>query len=788
MKKIFFVTYSVLFFVLISQAQNYTVKGKVVDADTKEALELATVTFKPKGNKEVVGGITNRKGVFEIEVPKGNYTIVVEFLAYKTITFKSQKITNNVHYGSIELSTDTELIEELKITADKKTVELRPKKLIYNVGKDIAANGGMITDVLNNIPSVTLENGQASIRGQKATIMINGKTSSLTKEDALKSLPAGSVEKIEVITSPGAQYSAKYKSILNIIVKKGKDEGLNASITGSGGFKDIYGGLLSVNNKTKKVNFFTNTSYSHRNTITVSNANNEFLSSGIPTNFLNEDSDFNSKNNNLNTTVGADFYLSKKTTLTTSMNYSSINHDSKTLTNTSILDAAMVETSSNQRKVLGNYNDKIIELSADVKHNLNKEGSSITSFLKYTNDSESYKYDILNSNTNFTDELYIQKIKLLTTEFDLKYKTPLTKKTTLTVGYNMNLGKIPFKTSEINRNLEYSEDVHAVFADYEYETDKLYVGAGLRGEFSKTMVNYLDLNTQNKRLLNKVFPSFYTQYALSDNKIVSLSYRMGISRPDYVRLQPFEERYSETSSYKGNENLKPFYVDSYGLDYTYYGNKFTVVPALFYSRYRNFWENVTYPTGELIDGINKIITTPQNVGTLDYYGLDFTTTYKANKKLNFTFNSLLYFYDRHGVFETTNVLNQPVVINYTNKSLNGVLKLITQLKFPKIVNIQTSIFHHLKSEGPVSVRKEFTYASVSMNKDLFDKKATLSLNINDVFNSKKTERDRFLDSYLSSSLIKNKYPDIILSFTYRFNQSKNNKEIDFNKKDRKPNY
>ena len=770
-----------------SQAQNYTITGKVVDADTKKPLELASVTFDPKGNTKSIGGITNRKGKFEIEVPKGEYTIVVEFLGYKTITFKSQKIINNVHYGSIELSIDTELLKELKLTVKKRTVELRPKKLIYNIGKDIAANGGTITDALNNIPSVTVKNGEATIRGQRATIMIDGKTTSLTKGDALKSLPPGSVAKVEIIKNPGAKYKAKYKSILNIITKI-KNEGLNASITGTGGYQDIFGSLLSVNKKTKQINFYVNTYYYHKNVVKISNANNKYLSGGIPTNFLNEDSNFDSKNDGLNNSIGADFYLSEKTTLTTSMNYSRIDHDSETLTNTSILDAAMAETLANRRIHLGSYDDVILELYADVKHNLNKEGRSITSYLKHTNDYETYVNDISNSNANFTDELYSQKIKLLNTEFDIKYKTPLKEKTTLTVGYNADLGKLPFRTTETNKNLDYIQNVHAIFADYEYEADKFYVGVGLRGEFTKTTVDYLDINMYTKKIKNNIFPSFYSQYALSDSETISLSYGMSIKRPDYRRLQPFEEKYSETSSYKGNENLNPLYVDSYGLDYAYYGNKFTVMPSLFYSRYRDFWENVTYPTGELIGGVNKIITTPQNVGTLDYYGLDFTTTYKASKKLDFTFNSLLYYHNRHGVFETTDVLNQPVVINYTYNGLNGVFKLITQLKLKKMANFQVSVFHYLKSTGPVSVRKKYTYASLAINKDLFDKKATLSLNINDVFNSNKTERDRFLDNYFSSSLIKNKYPNIVLSFTYRFNESKNKKKIDFDNKDIQPNY
>ena len=125
-----------LFCALHVQSQettNYTITGKVIDAENGDALEYATITFNPKGSSQIIGAITNHKGNFEISVAKGKYTITVEYLAYKTKIFKSQDIVNNVHYGSIELSEDTELLEDIKIIGEKKTIELKPKKLIYNV-------------------------------------------------------------------------------------------------------------------------------------------------------------------------------------------------------------------------------------------------------------------------------------------------------------------------------------------------------------------------------------------------------------------------------------------------------------------------------------------------------------------------------------------------------------------------------------------------------------------------------------------------------------------------------
>lgn len=787
MKRALTTVYLILSCVLYSHSQNFTITGKIVDATNKEALEYATVTFKPKGSSDLIGGITDRKGKFEISVPKGKYTIIVEFLSYKTKIFKSQKIENDVHYGSIELSEDIEFLIHVEIVGKKKLIDIKPKKTVYNVSEDTAAEGSMITDVLNNIPSITFENGIASVRGLSSTVMINGKVSSLSKGDALKSLPAGSVEKIELITNPGAEYKASYKSIINIILKKGKDEGLNASITSQLGYKDIYGGLLTLNYKTKKINFFTNTSYGHRNPIQISNAKNEYFSGGSTTSYLNESSKHNSKEKTLISTIGSDFFLSKKTTLTTSINYTNLNYKSITTTNSSILDATFSETSFNTREHESNFDDEIFELTTEIEHNFNKEGRSLSSYFKYNNDVESFKNNVLNTNANYTNEWYYQKNKILNNEFNVSYTSPLTKKTSYSIGYNADIGKVPFRNSSSNRNVDYSREVHAGFVKYEYGSDKFFFDVGVRGEFSKATIDYLDLNITQELGANEFFPEAAVQYLVSDTKILTLWYQKSIERPELGRLQPFEEKFSETSSYIGNEVLKHMTIHSYSLDYSYYGDKLTIIPSLVYSKYNDWWQDVTYETGEQIDGVSKLITTPQNVGSVNYYGLNFTALYKVNNQLNVTFNSVLYIIDQHGVFTTTNTTNQPIIIDYNKKTFNGNFKLITQLKIPKVVNIQTSIFHRLKSEGPVSTLKAKTYASLAMNKDLFDKKATLSLSVNDLFDSNETKRDRFSDNYFSNSVIKDK-PEIVLAFTYRFNQSKKNREVKSGEKDTKPHF
>ena len=771
----------------------YTISGKIIDASTKKPLEDATVIFKSiDSNLIKFGGITNSKGNFSIDVEKETYRVSVEFISYETKNLNISAITRNFNLGVIELELDTEILNEVEIVGGKKTVDIKSNKMVFNVDKNVASNSGVATDILNNIPSVSVDpDGEITVQGQGSVqVMINGKVSSLSKSDALKSLPAGSIEKIEVIANPGAKYDASALSVINIILKKGKDEGLNASITATGGYKDYYGGLITLNNKSKNLNFFVNTSFNHSNPVTVASFENEYFANNVTSSFLNENSEFNSKKDAFYGTIGTDFYLSKNTTLSTSVNFQNVINKSNTLTSSSIFNASKVPTASNDRTHIGKLENEMFEFVVDFEHNFKKEGQQLTSSILFSRDLDDFTNTITNTSAAFTNEAYTEKNKLQNTSFEVNFTNPIGKSSAYYVGYKGNIGKVPFKyfSATDNRNIDYYENLNAVYVEFENVGEKFYYGLGLRAEFLELKADYLYLNTTQKNNFDKIFPTVYLKYSLSDSKSLSLSYSKKMNSPYYSQLQPFEQKYSETSSYIGNPALNPIYIDASNLGYLYNGNKIMFSSSLFFNRYNNYWENVTYETGEQINGVNKIITTPVNVGKLDYYGVDLTTTYKPAKILNFTSNINLFNFDQSGIYETVNLANQTIVKNYNHSSFNGSFSLLTQLKIPKAFDFQINAKHFLISKGAYSTRKEFTYASAAVNKDFFDNNASISLTVDDIFKSNKTDRDRFDNNYFSKSLIEDKYRTILLSFTYRFNQSKKDRKIDFEKKEMKPNY
>jgi len=783
---------------LINYSQNekpqiFTVSGKIVDTTTKEPIELASIIFKNIDSELIkCGAITNARGKFSIEVEEGTYNASVEFISYKSKKINISKINRDLNIGVIELEVDIEFLDAIEITGEKRAIEFKPNKLIFHVEKDLVSTSGVATDALNNIPSVSVgPNGEITVQGQgNVQVLINGRTSSLSSSDALKSLPAGAIENIEVITNPGAKYSSSALSVINIILKKGKDLGLNASLTAVAGYKDYSGGLLTLNNKNNNLNFYVNASYNHSNPITTSTSQSKYFKNNNISSFLNENIESNNKRDAFYGTVGADLYLSKRSTLSTNINFLNTSIKNNTLTTSEIFNASYIPVELNDRTLLRDFDNEMVEFVTNFTHNFKKEGETLSTSVTYTKDSDRFNDAITNTNAIFFDENSIEKNKLTQTSIEFKYTNPFSENSTYSIGFKGDYLKLPFKytnISEVN-NIDYAENVNAAFVDFVSQTKNVYYEIGLRAEFIEMKADYLNLNNTQKNNFNKLFPSVYLEYTLSETKNLYFSFSQNMFTPSYEDLKPFEEKYSETSSYIGNPSLKPLYVDGFRLGFSSYSSKFTFLPSLFYQTFNDYWQKITYETGDQLSGVNKVITTPINLGKVNYYGLNINTTYRASNMLSFTGNINIYNFDQEGTFTTVNNANETIILDYNDISTEGSFGLFTQLKIPKVFDFQINAKHTLKSVGLYSTRKAYTYASAALSKDLFNNNASLSFRVDDLFLSNKTDRDRYDANYFTKSLFKNKYRTMLLSFTYRFNQSKKDRLIDFDKKDIKPTY
>jgi hypothetical protein len=260
-----------------------SISGKVFEKGNKIAIEYATVSFKNTTTNQLFGAMTDASGTFTFEITPGEYSGEIELMSYKKVVIAPKKYTENSTLGAFILEGDISQLQDVVVIAEKSTVEIKLDKRVYNVGKDMMVKGGTVSDVLDNVPSVTVDTeGNVALRGnENVRILIDGKPSGLAGinvADALKLLPADAVEKVEVITNPSARYDAEGGGgIINIVLRKGKSNGVNGSIIVSTGDPENYGVSTSLNKKGSNFNLFSNFGYNYRNNPGNSLTNAEYF-------------------------------------------------------------------------------------------------------------------------------------------------------------------------------------------------------------------------------------------------------------------------------------------------------------------------------------------------------------------------------------------------------------------------------------------------------------------------------------------------------------------------------
>ena len=203
--------------------------GKIIESETNQPLEYATISFFSSiENRLKAGGITDIDGNFRISIPQGIYDFHVEYFSFHNITKLEMNFNQDINLGVLKMEANLQILDAVDIVAEQTTVEIKLDKKIYNVGKDLTVRGGSVSDVLDNVPSVSVDvEGNIALRGnENVRILINGKPSGLVglnSTDALRQLPADAIEKVEIITSPSARYDAEGTAgILNIILRRSK--------------------------------------------------------------------------------------------------------------------------------------------------------------------------------------------------------------------------------------------------------------------------------------------------------------------------------------------------------------------------------------------------------------------------------------------------------------------------------------------------------------------------------------------------------------------------------------
>lgn len=791
-----FILNSVLTFAQTKPEGNkLNVTGKVIEKSTNLPLEYSTITLKNTSNPLLVfGGITNNKGEFSIQVAKGTYDIIIEFISFQPFQINSKSITQNLNLGTISLSEGAEQLKEVIVRAEKTTVEIKLDKKVYNVGNDLMVKGGTVSDILDNIPSVSVDvEGNVSLRGnENVKILVDGRPSNaINIADALKLIPAESIDKVEVITNPSARYDAEGGGgILNIILKKGKNQGINGTFVATTGTPDNHGVNGTVNFKSEQFNLFTTQGYSYRNGPGNAMTNSRYLNDDNTTeSYMNENRDNERISKSYNGNFGFDWYLDKTLTWTNTVNFRKSSGDNRDNVFQNYFDENYIYQYTRNRINDEASNSKNLEYATNFTKNFKKSGHKLTidgSFSSNIDKNSALISDQTSNSSTISFDETINNQKQGRNLIQTDYVLPLGKGsqfeagyrgdfTTITTNYSVVQNGIP--QPNFTNTLEYKEKINALYTQYGFKIKKLSSLFGLRWEDSDIDVNQLETNDYNNKKYNNFFPSAFFNYELTDNSNLSLSYSKRIQRPRGRQLNPFNNLSSNVNIFIGNPDLNPSFTDAIDLGYLKKWNKVTLNTSAYVNKTSDVFQFVRKESGDFQNGIPVIISTPINLSTEYRAGFEFTLNYSPYKwwKLNTNFN--FFYVETDGDYTYTDYTGNEVYQNFDNKTNSWFARLSSKISLPYKIDWQTNMNYNGIQKTAQGRNMDNFSMNLAFSKDVLKDKATVSLNVSDVFNSRKRKLYTYLPGVVDSyGEMQWRERQITLSFTYRFNVQKNERE------------
>jgi outer membrane receptor protein involved in Fe transport len=760
---------------------SWPLTGRVVD-DQKTAIPYASVTLHRVADSTMIAGtVSDETGKFEITAKPGGYFLKVSFLSFEEKIIPSVILAAHpLDLGTIVLKPTSTTLQEVIIQGERSQMELQLDKRVFNVGKDLSNIGGSAADILGNLPSVDVDpEGRVSLRGsENVRILIDGRPSGLTSRDpdALRKLQGNLVERVEIITNPSSRYDAAGEvGIINIIMKKNQQKGINGSVTASAGYPAFYGGSYTLNVRRKNVNFFSNYGVDYRSRPGYGRSFQRFLQTDSSYRQLN---DRISNETSHNIMAGLDFFLTDRSTLTSSFNYNFGNGitDSETKYLDYKMDDLVRTVIRTERE---EEDEENIEGSLNFKQDFKKKGRSFTIDLKWIK-------SVDNENTDYTEGVAgaiptLQYASNLANEnnliFQADYIHPISKDGKLETGIKSASriieNKFGLQQQDENgdwiifpaftNNLVYTERVHAAYIMASNQYDKLGVQGGLRGEYSDITTELTMTGQGNPQNYFNLFPSASLSYAVRENRTFQLSYSYRISRPEFRDLMPFSDFRDSRVFFVGNPNLRPEYTHSFETGYLLDWKSGSVLSSIYHRHRTNVIQRVVTD----VDSAGRTRIVPINMAGENAYGLEFNFSLNVQNwwKLNTSAN--FYRAITKGSFEGERLFSD--TYTWTTRTTS-------RFTIAKSWNFQASFNYRAPRITPQGRNLSVYSIDLGLSRDFLKGKGTVTANVSDLLNSRKRRSVVETEDYYSNTMFQGRRRQFMLTITYRINREKERNE------------
>lgn len=789
-------------------APNGRFYGKVVDEDGKgvayAAVQLFSLASKP-GSEEVeeklvTGQITEENGDFSLDnVPmRGELKLKISFLGFGDVEqmVAFDKGDTEKDLGNIKLEADAENLDEVVVTGQAAQVTLALDRKVFRVEKNAMAAGGTAEDALKNVPSLSVDlDGNVTLRNSSPQIFVDGRPTTLT----LDQIAADAIESVEVITNPSAKYDASggQAGIVNIVLKKDRRLGYNGGIrTGfdtQGGYN--FGGDINV--REGKVNMFLSANLNSRASVSESETFRQNLIGSPLTNVLQTStSDFTGQFMNLR--GGLDWFVDNRNTITfsgsatrgkfTPESVINIRTDSLFSGRTAFSEARRISDSERQFRNIGGsilykhlFPKKGKELTADLNYNrvsIEGEGQFSTSFL--TSSFISRERQENGGGTNFvTAQMdYVEQLNPHM-KIEAGVRAAIRNFENSNANFVFNDGENEWvRRPTFADEYEYEDNVYAGYLAFSHELGKWGYQMGLRAESSQYTgtLPESDITFQNDYPLS-LFPSAFLTRQLNETDVMQLSYSRRINRPSFFQLLPFTDFSDSLNLRRGNANLLPEFTNS--MEFTYQ-NFFQSGDNLLISVYYKSASDLitSYQFQEFDASLDRdvIVTSYANSNSSQAYGVEFTLRNNFGKAVELTSNLNLY---------NSRVDASNVEAGLVNDQFTWFAKENLNIQLPKGFMLQLSGEYQSPAaftpsdgsgrshwRGSTNSAQGYSigrgYVDAAVRKDLFKRKANLTVSINDIFGTRKSGSHSESEFFIQDSWRLRNPRVVRVNFSYRF--------------------
>lgn len=746
------------------------VKGKILDRQKSEPLGFVNIKVTEQGSDKFAGGgITDAGGNFNVTGLKdGKYTLTLTFMGYKDVTrqFEITPTKRDVQFKLLYMAEDAKQLNEVTVTGQRATMKLEVDRKSFDVGQLISNAGQSASDVLDNVPSIEVDNdGNVSLRGNSSVeVWINGKASGLTSDNRaqiLQQLPAESIDRIEVIDNPSAKFSAEGSAgIINIVLKKDRKAGYYGSVQAGGDTRGGANTSFNVNYNSRLIDSYINLGYRHR-------ANTGHMESQQTSNTYNQtyDSDSKQRGNNFFTRAGVTLHATTKDDF--SLSGMLMHGGGNSHSYTPYIYTAMANGLNNYQLDRINRSRTGMDMrygEFNYRHSFNDKH-----FIDFTADLSSWK---MNGDNWYQDSTVVVGIDDVTysyqyrpqyinnhrKELKLEYENQVTKNFKIEAGYNGNFSRenTPQESYMDNTSFDgtnasedklffnrfiYKQDLHAFYTTLSYKFGALSLMGGLRGEYWRVNTESYTWEQEHDASLREqpfkkdyfqLFPSVFMSWQMTETQQLQLNYTRRLRRPWGGQLNSFRDTRDATTVSFGNPYLTPEFSNSFSLNYLKQWNDHSLLVSAYYRPTTDVIQRISYKNQE--DGL--FYQTSMNVAKSVSTGLEMTVKNKLWRILDLTTSANAYYYRLNGF--SYDIDGQTVTGN-SDHNFTWNARMTASLMLPYDISIQSTGRYTARQVITQGYRKANYSIDFGARKNFFNKLFTLSVNCRDLLDSRRFE-------------------------------------------------